>query len=200
VRTFEKGTEITFFGGDLPHPEARWQAFLHRGQREEGNMKTTGLFVVSTLAVALCAPVVASGEQPVDVNRAEGIEPGEGEVTRATFTTAVVEREPADELQALEDGAPAVAYFTELKGMDGRTVIHRWEYDGEVMGEVAFDVEGPRWRVHSTKQLDPAWTGQWVVKVMDVDGNVLSEDNLQYGTALATNEEPAAEPPAAPAE
>jgi membrane protein implicated in regulation of membrane protease activity len=163
-------------------------------------MKTTGFLVVSTLAVALCAPVIASAEQPTDDTKVEASAPAEGEVTRATFTTAVVEREPEDELQTLEDGAPAVAYFTELKGMDGRTVIHRWEYEGEVMGEVAFDVEGPRWRVHSTKQLDPSFTGQWVVKVMDVDGNVLSEDTLQYGTALATNEEPAAAPPAAPAE
>ena len=164
-------------------------------------MKTTRYFVVGTLAVALCAPLMASSEQSAeDAPKTEASVANAGEVTRAAFTTSVVDREPENELRVLEVGAPSVAYFTELKDMDGQTVIHRWEYEGEIMGEVAFDVEGPRWRVHSTKQLDPSWTGQWVVKVMDVDGNVLSEDSLQVGTTLAKTEEVPAAPPAAPAE
>lgn len=163
-------------------------------------MKSTESFLLVLLAAALCAPLGAGAEAPVETRSADATEANDGEVSRATFTTGVVDREPADQIQHLEEGAPAVAYFTELQGMDGQTVIHRWEYDGDVMGEVAFDVESDRWRVHSTKQLDPTWTGEWVVKVMDVDGNVLSEDMLQVGTAVASTEEPAAAPPAAPAE
>ena len=165
-------------------------------------MKRTASLAASALALAFLLPGGAGAESPqaADPAAASAVGIAQGEVARATFTSAVVDREPADELRAVEESAPAVAYFTELKGMEGQTVIHRWEYAGEVMGEVAFDVEGPRWRVHSTKQLDPAFAGEWTVTVMDVDGKVLNQDRLQVGTAVASREASAEAPPAAPAE
>ena len=161
-------------------------------------MKATKSFWTGALATLLCMPLLANATEEGGLADEGEINPGE--VSRATFTTDVVDREPMDQVQNLDEGAPAVAYFTELSGMEGHTVIHRWEYEGEVMSEVAFDVDGPRWRVHSTKQLDPSWTGEWVVKVVDADGNVLSEDALQVGAmAIASEQEPEAAPPAAPA-
>ena len=109
----------------------------------------------------------------------------QGEVARHVFTTEVIEREPVDELREIDGSTERVAYFTELLDFEGQTIIHRWEHDGQVMGEVAFDVEGPRWRVHSTKRLDPAWTGAWTVKVVNLDGVVLSEEQIDFGTAVA---------------
>jgi hypothetical protein len=127
-----------------------------------------------------------------------------GSVSRSTFTSKVSEREPADEVTRLDNDATQISYFSEIRDMQGKTVIHRWEYDGQLMGEVAFDVEGPRWRVHSMKTLDPAMLGQWTVKVVDVDGNTMSEEQFTYEVAGAVadagNIAEDVAPPAAPAE
>ena len=92
---------------------------------------------------------------------------GKGEVTRSTFTSAVVDREPVDELALINDGRTEVYFFTELKFLEGRTIIHRWEYKGVLQAEVPFTVGGPRWRVFSKKTLLPYQQGDWTVVVTD---------------------------------
>jgi hypothetical protein len=104
-------------------------------------------------------------------------------VARSAFTTAVVDREPQDALEQLESDVRSVSYFTELRGLEGETVTHRWEFAGEVMSEVSFQVAGPRWRVHSTKRLDPMRLGEWTVSVLDGQGRTLSRESLRYVAA-----------------
>ena len=134
----------------------------------------------------------------------EAAAPVSGSVSRSSFTRKVAEREPADEVTRLGNDTTQISYFSEVRDMAGKTVIHRWEYDGQVMSEVAFDVEGPRWRVHSMKTLDPAMLGQWTVRVVDVEGNTMSEEHFTYEVAGAVadagNIAEDAAPPAAPAE
>ena len=170
-------------------------------------MRTRSNVLVSTIvALALGGVAWAAEENGSPVEPAAMETPAEPAaapvmmegVERSAFTTAVVEREPQDELKSLSNDSTQVSYFTELKGMEGKTVIHRWEHDGQSW-DVAFDVAGPRWRVHSSKMLDPTWTGDWKVSVLDMDGNLFSEETLRYGTAVAVQAEPAAAPPAAPA-
>lgn len=110
-------------------------------------------------------------------------------VARAQFTTAVDAREPVDNVAELGTAENKVYFFTELKDLDGHTVTHRWEYGGEVMAEVSFDVRGPRWRVWSSKQLLPAWTGEWTVAVVDESGDTLAEESFQYIEGEAQNEQ-----------
>lgn len=170
-------------------------------------MKSTRILASGALAAALALPAFATepamdsmDPAPSAAERQAPAVADDAEIARRGFTTRVVEREPVDALRAIGDDASQVAYFTELRNLQGQTVIHRWEYDGQVMGEVAFEVGGPRWRVHSTKQLDPSWTGDWTVKVVDLDGKVLSQENIEFGTAVAKAEESPAAPPAARAE
>lgn len=108
---------------------------------------------------------------------------GEGEVERAHFTSGIEDREPVDTVETLAADSDQVFYFTELVGMDGERVVHRWEYQGEMMAEVAFRVEGPRWRVWSSKRLIPRWRGTWRAVVTDGSGEVLAEDRFVYGEA-----------------
>ena len=82
----------------------------------------------------------------------EDVATSNGEVARSAFTREVLEREPQGEVDALENDATEIAYFTELRGLDGHRVTHVWEFNGESMAEVAFEVRGDRWRVHSTKR------------------------------------------------
>ncbi len=129
---------------------------------------------VSPAAVEAAQPAAQSESEPADVGR----------VARSAFTTGVADREPADELSTLGNDVDRVLYFTDLRGLGGRTVVHRWQYKGEVMAEVPFAVGGSRWRVHSSKELDPSWLGEWTVSVV-VDGQVLTSESFRYTDASA---------------
>lgn len=91
-------------------------------------------------------------------------------VARVVFTTGIEDREPVDELAELRADAGQVYFFTELRGLEGRTVSHRWEYEGRVVADVPFEVGGPRWRVYSVKTMAPELVGTWTVMVVDESG------------------------------
>jgi hypothetical protein len=124
-------------------------------------------------------------------------EAGSGWVKRAAFTTAVMEREPQDEIRQLTNDFVEVFFFTELRGFQGETVTHRWEYGGEVVAEVPIQVGGPRWRAHSSKQLDPEQLGEWTASVVDASGRVIESQSFVYDEAMppADAEMPAAAAP-----
>ena len=122
-----------------------------------------------------------------------------GEVARAQFATGISDREPMDDVTELGMDQTQVYFFTELTGFSGETITHRWEHGGEMMAEVSFDVRGPRWRVWSSKQLQPGWTGEWKVSVVDGAGKVLTEKTFNYGSAAESTMEPATESTMEPA-
>lgn len=103
-----------------------------------------------------------------------------GSVMRSAFTTQIQDREPIDKVQELDNDNQEVYYFTELRDMEGQTAKHRWQYNGEVMAEVEFNVKGPRWRVWSSKRFVPDWTGEWTVSVVNAADEVIAEDSFQY--------------------
>lgn len=107
----------------------------------------------------------------------------EAEVSRAQFTTAVLDREPADEISAISSDTDRVFFFTELRNLDGKTVTHRWSLNGTVMAEVSFKVRASRWRVYSSKNLQPEWRGDWVVDIVDETGSVLDTKTVGYAGA-----------------
>ena len=123
------------------------------------------------IALALALVVLA----PLPVLSAEA------EVSRAQFTTAILDREPIDELATLSTDADKVFFFTELRNMDGATVTHRWTLNGTVMAEISFNVRASRWRVYSNKALLPEWRGDWVVDIVDDKGTVIASRTVAYG-------------------
>ena len=137
------------------------------------------------------APETTAPEAAVDPAAAETAQ-GIGRVARAAFATAIEAREPVDSIDSLSNDHSRVFFFTELVDLQGQSVVHRWEHDGQVVAEVPFEVGGPRWRVYSTKSLLPGSTGEWTATVVDGQGNVLTSQRLRYVAAA----EP--EPPAAP--
>lgn len=112
-----------------------------------------------------------------------GVVLAEGSVARAIVTTAVSEREPVNDLDQVMAGNDKVIFFTELRGMEGQAVKHRWSHGDESLAEVEFNVGGPRWRVWSSKNLLPEWSGEWKVEVIDGEGNVVSEKLFGFGAA-----------------
>jgi len=123
-----------------------------------------------------------------------------GAVPRAQFTSGVEEREPVDRLQHVSDDRARLLFFTELRGLDGHTVTHRWEHAGEVVAEVPFEVDGPRWRVWSSKDLDEGALGTWAVTVVDESGQELVQREIDVVEASSGAEaEPMAGSDDAPA-
>ena len=106
-----------------------------------------------------------------------------GSVVRGVFTSAVTDREPTDTITSLSNDATNIKFFTELQGLQGQTVTHRWEHADKVMAEIKFDVGSARWRVFSSKRLDPSWTGDWKVSVVDANGGILGTSTFTYTAA-----------------
>ncbi len=136
------------------------------------------LLAFIVLELALAAPAFAQG--PAAPPAAA---PASDTIVRAVFTTAVADREPADQITSLKNDVQQVYFYTELKDLEGQTVTHKWEYAGEVKAEVRFDVKAPRWRVWSSKKLDPSWTGEWTVSVVDGSGATRAQAKLNYEKA-----------------
>ena len=107
-------------------------------------------------------------------------------VTRMQFTTAIIDHEPVDEIGQLDKAVPKVFFFTEITGMAGQTITHRWQHEGKIKASIKFNIGGDRWRVWSSKKLLPQWVGIWTVTVLDADDNILGEADMVYVPAGAT--------------
>lgn len=154
------------------------------------------------------APAKAEAADPATTQTATAAPPtiaqeSRASVARALFTSAVQEREPTDTLSALSNDKTRILYFSEIRDGEGQRITHRWEHNGKTMSEVSFDVGGNRWRVYSSKTLDPSWTGEWKVSVLDASGATLSVNTFSYETAPSAAPAAASQPaeaaqPAAP--
>lgn len=108
-------------------------------------------------------------------------------IARSQFTTAVVNREPTDNVVMLTNNSSKIYYFSELANLAGQRVTHRWQYQGKLMAEVKFDVKSDRWRVFSSKKIHPDWTGEWLVDLVDENGNSLTTTRLEVVSASSNN-------------
>ena len=120
-------------------------------------------------------------------------------IARSVFTNGIDNREPIDKVGQLTNDKEKIYFFTEITGMAGHTITHRWEHAGDVKAEVTFNVGSDRWRIWSSKNLQPQWVGEWIVSVIDDAGNTLSEESMAYVPAVMQTEtmettEPAAMP------
>lgn len=104
------------------------------------------------------------------------------QVSRATFTTGLVAREPINQVSRINAGQ-TVYYFTELTGLQGHVVTHRWEYNGQFQLGMQFPVSGERWRVQSSKSITPNMVGTWSVTVINDNGQILRQDTLMVDSA-----------------
>jgi hypothetical protein len=132
---------------------------------------------------ALLALPAAAGAQPAPAEADSPAVPSEPEpVPSATgqFTTAVEDREPVDQITFVSTDVRRVFFFSDLRGLEGQTVVHRWRYGSDTVAEVPFEVRGPRWRVWSSKELVPDWIGDWTVEVVAESGEVIATETFTY--------------------
>ena len=107
-------------------------------------------------------------------------------LTRAQLSWGVYRREPTVKAGATVDvpgpGSAKIYFFTEVSGLRGQTIRHRWLYEGQTVATVRFRVGGDRWRVHSNKNLSPGKTGNWEVLVEDSNGALLGRRKFRVQT------------------
>ena len=166
-------------------------------------MKTPGYIFLSAMLIAIPVSAQETTEQTTQsqsqtmekadtapvAEEQSGFNPGT--VARSAFTSSIDNREPVDTLQEMNAMEQKVYFFTELRDMEGQTATHRWELNGDVMAEVAFEVKGPRWRVWSSKNIHPEWTGEWKVSVLNSANEIISETSLNVTTAPESDIAPA---------
>ena len=102
------------------------------------------------------------------------------EVADAVITTAVVDREHVDEVEAFPVQGGKLFCFCRTTGASHpTTVVHLWYYNDEQVSRVELPVNSPDWRTWSAKEFLPAWRGQWRVVIQDAFGRVLQEMHFQ---------------------
>ncbi len=126
------------------------------------------------LGLCLVGPGISSAAQAV-------VPDPRWQVARAQFTSGIKNREPVDRVVVATPQLEAVYFFTDLRNLAGRTVTHRWRYEGKPVSLVPFQVGGDRWRVYSKKVIDPEQVGEWSVTVLDESGWPLYTELFRYG-------------------
>jgi hypothetical protein len=99
-------------------------------------------------------------------------------VVRAELSAGIRAKEPTARLQspiqATGRESRTIYFFSEVRDLGGKTLLHRWERDGKVIASVPFEVRGERWRFYSKKTITPRMTGGWRVVLVDSAGKELA--------------------------
>lgn len=97
------------------------------------------------------------------------------EVAEAVVTTEVSDRAPVDEVLVLPAATVGKLYcFTRITGAGGeRAVYHVWYRQGLEVRRARLTVRSDDWRTWSVQMVQPDWTGEWKVEVLDDKGQSL---------------------------
>ena len=146
------------------------------------NQKTILLCVASifsSLSVTTIAAVEAvrtdAVQEYVEKNHTES-----GTVTSEVFTASIVDGKPADNQKAFENTVETVYFFTELAGLKGETVTHRWKYSGRIIANAEISVTDDPFSTWSSNKIEPNWTGLWTVEVLDKNSKVIGVATFAY--------------------
>jgi len=108
----------------------------------------------------------------------------QGSVANATFTANVADGAPVDFRQQFTNSTPVVYYYGELLGLAGQTVKMRWSLEGQPMQETSVVVTRARQPSWSMMKMQPKWTGNWTVDVLNGEGKVIDSRNFAYNPPL----------------
>jgi hypothetical protein len=103
-------------------------------------------------------------------------------VSRAVITTGIVDHEPTDSISQVPSTTSKVFFFTQIKGMEGKTITHRWMKDGNRVADIRISIASDNFRCHSSRVVSGK-TGYWTAQVLDNDGKKLKEVAFTVGNA-----------------
>ena len=101
-------------------------------------------------------------------------------ISNAEFAMEIKDRTPLNIIEELDNSFGKIYFFTNIRNLQGQSIRHRWIYKNKVMAEIKFNINGPRWRVWSSKNLWPTWLGEWSVEVLNANSEVLYKKEFNY--------------------
>jgi hypothetical protein len=106
--------------------------------------------------------------------------PQTGVVRRAIICSGIMNHEPTDSLANVSSKTSKVFFFTEVAGMEGKTITHRWIKDGNKVADIRISMASDRYRCHSSRSVSGK-SGNWTAQVVDNNGKVLREVAFTVG-------------------
>ena len=98
-------------------------------------------------------------------------------ITRAMLAQGVNKLEPYGEVELpiLVDSSKAqrATYFTEVNNMQGSIVFHEWLKEGKTIYKRKIIIRGNRWRIPTSKLFTSRSIGQWQVRIITQQGDIL---------------------------
>src|SRR5690348_8576984 len=97
-----------------------------------------GLALVTGAALAADAPAAGTAKAAAPAAAAPAAAPAAaaaGSVAKATFTTAVENREPKDSIDSLTNDQTRVFFYAVLVNLQGQEVTFRWSYNDVTQAE-----------------------------------------------------------------
>jgi hypothetical protein len=114
-----------------------------------------------------------------------------GTVSREALAENVANGEPYGELSDLltldPDEAKTVHYFTEVRGMQGRHLEHRWLHEDKLIERISLEPDD-RWRSPLSSSLTiagPGSEGRWSVELRDDAGELIEAHSFRVQRADA---------------
>jgi len=131
--------------------------------------------VTSAPAKQSIAPEQVIGEE-IEVSAAQS----SATVKRAILTTAIVQREPVDDLTDTVSltQRQRIFYFTHLLASNGQVMQHRWYFKDTLQASVRLKIGSDNWRTYSSKAFTNAMQGSWRVELVDSRNKVLDVHNF----------------------
>lgn len=105
------------------------------------------------------------------------------QVIRSSLAHKIINKEPVhiinSSIKIGKAKAVWINYFTELKGMDNKTVYHEWLSKGKVNYRQRFNITSNKWRAASRKLFNAKSAGTWLVRTVDAEGRMLDQKEFK---------------------
>lgn len=104
-------------------------------------------------------------------------------VMRALLTSAVVTKEPVDNLTQLVSLSKhrKLYFYTHLVDLKGIAVTHHWYHNDVLVADVTLAIGSDNWRTYSSKSFSAKMTGKWRVELVKKPDIILSSINFDIG-------------------
>jgi len=100
-------------------------------------------------------------------------------IKRAVLAQQTINKEPSGEIKfpflVNKKKARGITYFTELVNMKGGSVYHEWIKNDKIIYKREINILGDRWRVSTRKLFTYSSVGEWKVRVVTKQGDILHE-------------------------
>ncbi len=103
-------------------------------------------------------------------------------VTRFVIASSVIENEPIGKINNIifKNNIATVYAFSEVKNLKDSTLYYIWSVDGQQIAKVKLNINGNRWRSHSSKFIQPTMHGQWKVELQNGKDEILAINRFTY--------------------